>query len=485
MKRKYNLLLLLASLMIVIFIGFKFYYPIIQGKLKTDLNAIYLAYTEPAYSYDGNLVSFSPSVSSSEPGIEVQLGNGTGSSYTKPEFSVTYQIHSKFDRFTGKLVLLENQNIEGRTVDVKIMADKSSVLFEEEWDVTKQPSLELDLPLNKVRTITVYLHTKEFYESEVLKIGLQELAVSKGNAEPSVGQKPVQKKAAAISLRSLFLLPKKVNQSTDAKYIELYNLKHSMEYVNLGNNPYIYATDFSGEMSFFLLDGKKKDPLIIKPEDVRLDGADYQITQKYNKEFVISNISSKEEQVRIYIPKGTSISRDGYQLKDDYIIKNVTIVSSTWEGVQKCLRPYLPAAVLFGIILLLVIIISIITHRKKRDFLPMDACVLNITISFLLSFVVFGLPPMFSNSLLRGGYNNDLGLMLVLGIYVIPCGTILVYRLLMTWRFNLKASGIFMGTIAFFSEIILTVSGIYLIGMLLGGAIVGSIGGVKAIMHDN
>jgi hypothetical protein len=485
MKRKHNLLLLFVSLIIVILIGFKIYYPIIQGKLKTDLNAVYLAYTDPDYSYDGNFVSFSASADSSKPGIQVKLGNGSQSGYNQPEFSVTYQIHSKFDRFTGKLVLPENQKIEGSIVDVKITVDKSNVLFQEEWDVTKQPSLELDIPLDKARTINLYLHTKEFYDGEVLNIGLQELAVSKDNAKPSVDEKPIQKQAASISPRSLFLLPKKVNDPTDAKYLKLYNLKHSMKYVDFANNPDIYATDFSGEMSFFLLDGDKNDPLIIKPEDIKLDGAAYQITQNFNKEFVISNISPNKENIKIYIPKGTKISRDGYQLKKDYVIKDVTIVSSTWEGVKRCFKPYLPMIIIFGVIIILVIIISILTHRKDRDSLSIDACVLNITISFLLSFVVFGLPSLLSNSLLRGGYGNDIGLMLLLGMYVLPCGTILVYRLLMTWRFNIKSTGIFLGTIAFSIEIILTVSGVYLIGMLFGGVIVGSIGGVKAIMKDN
>jgi len=54
----------------------------------------------------------------------------------------------------------------------------------------------------------------------------------------------------------------------------------------------------------------------------------------------------------------------------------------------------------------------------------------------------------------------------------------------MTWRYNIRSSGIIGGTFAFIGEILLTVTGVYFIGMLLGGTIVGAIAGVKGIMND-
>ncbi len=484
MKKKMNLLLLLVSAVIVVLITFKLYYPMIQGKLQTDLNAVYLAYTDPVYHYD-NTASFTPSTTS-EPGIVVKLGNGSRSSYGGPEFSVTYQIHSKFDRLTGKLVLTENQNIEDRIINVKITADKSTVLYQEEWDITSKPTLDLDIPLDKVRVINLNLHANKINDGEVIPIGLLGLAASKDNAEPSIDEKILHKDTASHSfdIRSLLQLPKKVNHPSDADYFKLYDFKHSMKIISFLHNPEVYATDFHGEISFFLLDGLKKDPLNINPEAIKIDGATYEISKKFNGEFIVTNITPNANNIRIYIPKGTRISRDGYQLEKDFVIKNVTIVSSTGEGVRKAIRPYIPTIIIIGGFLLFGIILSIITGRKRRASLQIDACVLNITISLILCFVVFGVPSLLSNSFLRGGYDNDLGLMLLMGMFVIPCGAIIVYRLLMTWKYNLKASGIFLGTIAFAFEIILTVSGVYLIGMLLGGALVGSIAGVKAIMKD-
>lgn len=484
MKSKYNLLLLFISIIIVILIIYKVYYPTIQGELQTDLDAVYLAYTEPVYNYDRSIVYFSPYDIPSQPGIKINLGNGNGSNYIYPEFKVTYQIHSKFDQLAGKMVLLENQNLDNRLVNVEIIADKSTTLYREEWDIMNQPILELNIPLDKARTVEIYLKTKETYGGEVLNIGLLEFAVSKDNAKPSLDAKPPKKETASIPLPSLLRLPDKVNHLEDEKYFKLRDVKHSKKYVNLVNSHEIYATDFHGDMSFNLFNGNSNDPLFLNPENIKIEGATCEVIQNGTNEFTLSNITPNEKNIRIYIPKDTIISRDGYKLKNDFVIKNVTLVSSRWEGLRKGIEPYLFTIIIIGGLVILSTIISILTHGRSGDALPIDACVLNITICILLSFVVFGLLGMLSNSFLRGGYDNDIKLMMFMGMFVIPCGTVIVYRLLMTWRYNLKALGILLGTIAFVIEILLTVSGVYLIGMLFGGVLFGSIAGVKEIMDN-
>ena len=489
MKIKWNIPMLIISVLLVVGCGVFYYYPKLQGELNTDLDAVYLDDFEPAYDYAGDLVSFTKENTIKDAagndvgkGIIINLADGF-KGYSYPTFDAEYKINSKFDRLTGKIVLTGNANIKDNIIEIEIIADKSTTLYQTKWDITKQSAITLDIPLNKVRTLKLHIKSGTSYEGESLQIGLADFAVAKGTAKPGISYKDHKTETSNFSWRSLLLLPKPVNNRLDTKYIELFDFKHSMSIIDLAGSPEIYTKDFSGEISFYLLNKNKNDPLLLKAEVIALKGCTADISLGNDNLVNLKNIAATGKSMCIYIPKGTVISRDGYALQDDYIVKNVTIVPSIGIGIWNALKPYLPAVL---IIIGLLLLISFVGNKviKSGNDVPINACVINIAISFLLCFVVFGVPGLLENSFGRGGYGNDIGILILISAFVIPCATAIFYRLLMTWRYNIRSSGIIGGTFAFIGEILLTVTGVYFIGMLLGGTIFGAIAGVKEIMND-
>ena len=495
MKRRWNINIpfLIVSIFFVVASCIFYYYPKLQGELNTNLDAVYLDDLNPVYDYDSGLISFSKEHlvkdkkgASVEKGININFTNGSGSSYKHPKFNVKYKINSKFDKLTGKLVFLECKNIKDKIIEVKVIADKSTIIYQTKWDFKKQPVLTLDVPLNKVRIVEIDMSTAINYKGDILKIGLTDLVVTKGTARPqAVIKKGDTENKSNFTWSSLLLLPKPVNNVKDTQYIKIYKLTNSTGNINFAGNSEIYTTNFSGKMSFQLLNNNINDPLRFKATDIKLKGCVADITLENNNHVTLNNIKATDKRnISIYIPKGTVISRDGYSLRDDFIIKNVTIVSSNGIGVFRALQPYRYAFFIIVGLLLLIMLIEKKLINKSNIELPMHSCVINITICIVLSFVVFGIPGLLENSFGRGGYENDIGLLIFIFAFTIPCGTAIIYRFLMTWRYNIRSNGIVGGTFAFIFQIILTFTGIYLISMLLGGAILGSIEGTKAIMRE-
>jgi hypothetical protein len=91
---------------------------------------------------------------------------------------------------------------------------------------------------------------------------------------------------------------------------------------------------------------------------------------------------------------------------------------------------------------------------------------------------------LFTSQFGRGSYQNEIMIILMMSMYLVPLGTFVVYKLIMTVIHNIRAIGFFGGIGMLILQFIATFTVIYVFAIVVGGALVGSLAITKKLMNE-
>lgn len=256
------------------------------------------------------------------------------------------------------------------------------------------------------------------------------------------------------------------------------HLSSEIDIENVGQNWHLpvsvrYFTKMPGKYDevSIAIELTSKEKLTVTARNLKYQGITFQAV---DHDWTLTGVKFTDSTAKIVIPAGTVISQSGYKLEKDYVIMDLTIVTSAAEyfGV------FFKHIYLNLIIAALVSLINLIPWRPVEN---LDFHKGIVQMALAIPCVIFGGGAMglISDQLGRGSYQNDHTLIIMMSVFVIPLGIIALYAVLSTFVHNIGSCGIFAGIAISLVQLILVMTVIYAAGAVLVTLLVGA----KSVMN--
>lgn len=222
--------------------------------------------------------------------------------------------------------------------------------------------------------------------------------------------------------------------------------------------------------------GESLGRTLITPQDVVVQGIEY--NKEEFKNFHLKNIKFiGDKGFKIYIPAGTVVTKNGYTLKEDFIIKDMRFVKSfseIWPLVKNLFMKYAVWSLIGTAALIIMMILNEKVFGRSNKKLEFDKGILNMAVTIPACVFLLVLSGFFMDQLGRGTYENDIKLIVVMSVFLVPLGTLVVYKILVTLIHNIGSSDILTGTLIFFVQLFATFTLIYVVAVVTGLGVAGS-----------
>ncbi len=214
---------------------------------------------------------------------------------------------------------------------------------------------------------------------------------------------------------------------------------------------------------------KDKSALFITSADIVTEGIEYDRKQFENHLRFRDVKVTDPEGFRIYIPKGTVVTYEGYALQEDFFIQNVKLIepdgSMPLESLSKLFKISLLALIASVVLHLLGILGSVKGNSNRK--LEFDRGVFNMAICIPVTVLILVLLQLFKSQIGQGSYDNEIGIILLMSIFLVPLGTLVIYKILVTFYHNIKEGGLIAGVGITLLQFIAVFSVIYVIAIVV------------------